>query len=110
MTRWLGPSSRTPGLDSPSSERPPLLPMKERRTPRKVTSLAGQLLLAHPVLQDAHFKRTVVLLSSHDADGAMGVVLNRPLSRQLGEVNAEFALGPLAGVPLYYGGPVEPDQ
>jgi len=84
--------------------------MKERRTPRKVTSLAGQLLLAHPILQDDHFKRTVVLLSSHGADGAMGVVLNRPLNRQLGEVNAEFALGPLAGVPLYYGGPVEPEQ
>ncbi|MES1195234.1 MAG: YqgE/AlgH family protein, partial [Opitutus sp.] len=84
--------------------------MKERRTARKTESLAGQLLLAHPVLRDPHFRRTVVLLSGHDADGAMGVVLNRPLDKQLGEINAEFALGPLAGVPLYYGGPVEPEQ
>lgn len=84
--------------------------MKERRTARKFSSLAGQLLLAHPVLQDPNFRRTVVLLSSHNDEGAMGVVLNRPLSRQMGELNSDFALSPLAGVPLYLGGPVEPEQ
>src|SRR5258708_38925286 len=84
--------------------------MKERRTARKLKTLAGQLLLAHPGLRDSNFKRTVILLSTHSAEGAMGVVLNRPLDKQLGELNAEFALGPLAGVPLYYGGPVEPGQ
>lgn len=84
--------------------------MKERRTARKSPSLAGQLLLAHPVLRDPNFRRTVVLLSGHDADGAMGVVLNRPLGKQLGELNSEFALGPLAGVPLYAGGPVDPQH
>lgn len=84
--------------------------MRERRTARKHQSLAGQLLLAHPALRDPNFKRTVVLLSAHNTDGAMGVVLNRPLDKQLGELNSEFALGPLAGVPVYAGGPVEPQQ
>src|SRR4051812_22924204 len=84
--------------------------MKERRTGVQDKSLAGQLLLAHPALRDPNFKRTVILLSVHNAEGAMGVVLNRPLNKQLGEVNAEFALSPLAGVPLYYGGPVNPEQ
>jgi putative transcriptional regulator len=84
--------------------------MKERRTGTKSKSFAGQLLLAHPALRDANFKRTVILLSVHNTDGAMGVVLNRPLDKQLGELNSEFALGPLAGVPLYSGGPVNPDQ
>lgn len=84
--------------------------MKERRTARKSPSLAGQLLLAHPVLRDPNFRRSVVLLSGHDADGAMGVVLNRPLDKQLGELNTQFALGPLAGVPLYAGGPVDPEH
>lgn len=82
--------------------------MKERRSARKSPSLAGQLLLAHPLLRDPNFRRTVVLLSVHNGDGAMGVVLNRPLGRQLGELNADFALSPLAGVPLYAGGPVDP--
>jgi putative transcriptional regulator len=40
----------------------------------------------------------------------MGVVLNRPLGRQLAELDPAFALGPLAGVPLYAGGPVQPKQ
>lgn len=73
-------------------------------------SLAGLLLLAHPAMRDPNFRRSVVLMSSHDADGAMGVVLNRPKGKRLGELNGEFALGPLAGVPLYTGGPVHPDQ
>ena len=84
--------------------------MKERRTPKKTESLAGQLLLAHPGLRDPNFKRTVILLSAHSGEGAMGVVLNRPLDKQLGELNSAFALGPLAGVPLYGGGPVALEQ
>jgi putative transcriptional regulator len=84
--------------------------MRERRTVRKPKSLAGQLLLAHPAMRDPNFKRTVILLSAHNGEGAMGVVLNRPLGKQLAELNQEFALSPLAGVPLYSGGPVEPEQ
>ncbi|HRG55023.1 MAG TPA: YqgE/AlgH family protein [Lacunisphaera sp.] len=84
--------------------------MKERRTAKKNDSLAGQLLLAHPALREPSFSRTVILLSAHGGEGAMGVVLNRPLDKQLGELNTEFALGALAGVPVYAGGPVEPEQ
>jgi putative transcriptional regulator len=74
------------------------------------TSLAGSLLLAHPSLRDPNFRRSVVLLSAHDDGGAMGVVLNRPLNQTLGELGDVFANGPLAKVPLYSGGPVQPKQ
>ena len=37
-------------------------------------------------------------MSAHDSDGAMGVVLNRPLGRRLGELDGDFSLGPLASV------------
>ncbi len=83
--------------------------MRERRKAEKET-VAGSLLLAHPSLKDPNFRRTVVLMSAHGSDGAMGVVLNRPLGKRLGELNGEFALGPLASVPLYCGGPVETKQ
>lgn len=73
-------------------------------------ALAGSLLLAHPSLQDGNFRRAVILLSAHDANGAMGVVLNRPMRKRLGQLTAEFALGPLADVPIYKGGPVEMEQ
>jgi putative transcriptional regulator len=73
-------------------------------------SLAGSLLLAHPVLRDQTFRRTAILMSSHDDQGAMGVVLNRPLHKRLGEFGGDFALGPLAEVPVFDGGPVAKRQ
>lgn len=42
-------------------------------------SLAGQFLLASPRLVDPNFLKAVVLMIQHDADGALGLVLNRPL-------------------------------
>lgn len=73
-------------------------------------SLAGSLLLAHPKLRDPHFDRTVILLSLHNEEGAMGVVLNRPMDKTLGDLGSELAHGTLADVPLFHGGPVSPEQ
>jgi putative transcriptional regulator len=61
-------------------------------------------------MKDPNFRRSVVLMSSHNAEGAMGVVLNRPLGKRLGELSGDFALGPLASVPLFNGGPVQNEQ
>lgn len=83
--------------------------MKPRRSQPK-DSLAGSLLLSHPVMKDPNFARTVVLMSAHDANGALGVVINRPLHRRLDEISPDFALSPLAKVPLYSGGPVEQEK
>jgi putative transcriptional regulator len=83
--------------------------MRESRKAKK-ESLAGSLLLAHPSLQDPNFRRSVILMSAHNPEGAMGVVLNRPLGKRLGELNGDFALSPLAGVSLYAGGPVQTEQ
>lgn len=73
-------------------------------------SLAGSLLLAHPSMRDENFRRAVVLLSAHSDEGALGVILNRPLGKQLGDLKVDFATGPLAAVPVYLGGPVSPTQ
>ncbi len=83
--------------------------MRERRKETKET-VAGSLLLAHPAMRDPNFRRSVVLMSAHSAEGAMGVVLNRPLGKRLGQLSGDFALGPLAGVELYTGGPVQAEQ
>jgi putative transcriptional regulator len=83
--------------------------MRER-TPGTSKSLAGTLLLAHPSLRDANFRRTVVLMTADAAEGAMGVILNRPAQKRLGELGGDFALGPLASVPIFKGGPVQTEQ
>jgi putative transcriptional regulator len=79
-------------------------------SPSTQTSLAGSLLLAHPALRDSNFRRTVILMTADGKDGAMGVVLNRPLGKSLGTLGGDFALGPLADIPLFQGGPVQDSQ
>jgi putative transcriptional regulator len=73
-------------------------------------TLAGQLLLASPALHDPNFERTVVLIALHGADGAMGVVLNRPSESSVAEAapQLEEALG--EDDPIYLGGPVQPSS
>ncbi len=70
------------------------------------TSLQGYLLISMPKLHDPHFFHSVVLLCRHDEDGAMGVVINRPLKitvrqawKQISETSCE------CDHPLYQGGP-----
>jgi putative transcriptional regulator len=43
--------------------------------------LTGQVLIAMPAMRDPRFAQTVIFICAHTADGAMGVVLNRPLRR-----------------------------
>ena len=42
-----------------------------------LNSLRGQLLVAMPHIDDARFKRSVILLCQHDNEAAMGLVLNK---------------------------------
>ncbi|WP_308985646.1 YqgE/AlgH family protein [Thalassobacterium sedimentorum] len=72
---------------------------------------AGALLLAHPSLLDPNFRRSVILLTAYgESEGAMGVVVNRPLGHTLGEYDADWVDSPLSTVPLFAGGPVAQDQ
>jgi putative transcriptional regulator len=74
-------------------------------------SLAGSLLVAHPNMLDPNFRRAVLFISAHDAtDGAMGVILNRPLDKQVAELVGEEPPEGLADVPVFLGGPVGKNQ
>jgi putative transcriptional regulator len=71
-------------------------------------SLRGKLLVASPALVDPNFARTVVLITEHNEEGAMGIVLNRPSETALDEVSPELA--EIAGPgPVCVGGPVQPE-
>src|SRR5262245_11281692 len=45
-------------------------------------SLAGQLLIAAPTMPDPRFYQTVILMVRHDRDGALGIVINRPVQER----------------------------
>lgn len=71
-------------------------------------SLRGKLLIASPALADPNFDRSVVLVTEHGDEGAMGIVLNQPSELLVEEVIP--ALEPVAGTgPVYVGGPVQPE-
>src|SRR5687768_15479216 len=73
--------------------------------------LSGSLILADPSLQDPNFRRAVLLLTEHRHDqGAHGYILNRPLGKSAGELLAAPEFKALAGVPVFAGGPVSPEQ
>lgn len=71
-------------------------------------SLQGRLLVANPRLPDPNFDRTVVLMLAHGADGALGLVLNRP--SQTAVADSLPGWEHLASPPtvVFVGGPVEP--
>jgi putative transcriptional regulator len=70
-------------------------------------SLRGKLLVASPALTDPNFARSVVLMTEHSDDGAMGIVLNQPA-----EAAARDLIPALSSIarddPLFIGGPVQP--
>jgi putative transcriptional regulator len=73
-----------------------------------VDSLRGKLLIASPTLGDGNFSRTVVLVAAHDANGALGFVLNRPSDLVVGQAVERLAPVCEAFDRVYVGGPVEP--
>src|SRR5947208_6703641 len=79
--------------------------------PEKPRSLAGSLLVAHPNMLDPNFRRAVLFISAHDpVDGAIGVIINRPLDKSIGDLVSETPPQNLAGVPVFFGGPVGNNQ
>jgi putative transcriptional regulator len=73
--------------------------------------LAGQLLVATPVIDSGCFQRAVVYVFSHGADGAMGVIINQPIERVHFSALVEGLQLPEGTenqeIPIYFGGPVD---
>ena len=78
------------------------------------TILAGQLLIAMPGTPGPDFEQSVILVCAHTAEGAMGLVLNRPLvepdfSSLLRQLNVE-PQPPMRVLRLVAGGPVDHER
>ena len=77
-------------------------------------SLANHLLIALPALEDPNFSRSVTLICQHDAEGAMGIVVNRQSEYTLGEVLQQMQIESgdegLCAQAVLAGGPVHPER
>lgn len=84
------------------------------RTLEPEPSIAGRLLVATPDMRDPRFVETVIYMVKHDAEGAMGIVINRPLAKGaiadlLKGIGAE-SKGAKGEIVIHYGGPVSPES
>jgi len=77
-------------------------------------SLSNHFLIAMPALDDPNFHHTTTYICEHDEDGALGVVINRPLDMQLGEIlqhmEIEACDEAISTRQVYMGGPVQNDR
>lgn len=73
-------------------------------------SIRGHFLIASKPLKDPNFFRTVVLIVEHNAESAMGLVINRPSSVSVSHALSEHFELPINDEVVYFGGPVEPTE
>lgn len=76
--------------------------------------LTGHLLIAMPAMQDPNFTKTVTYICEHSEQGALGIVINRPLDIDLGTIFDQLSLdsadAALARQPVLQGGPVHQER
>jgi putative transcriptional regulator len=77
-------------------------------------SLAHHFLIAMPAMADPNFARTLTYIAEHNEQGALGVIVNRPIDMTIAKLFERIEL-PLevegfANQPVYFGGPVQTDR
>ncbi len=76
--------------------------------------LTDHFLIAMPGLKDPNFSRTLSYICEYGEQGAMGIVVNRPTPMHLGEMLDQLGITiedpHAAEIPLYWGGPVQPER
>lgn len=76
--------------------------------------LTNHLLIAMPALADPNFHHTVTFICEHNDEGALGIVINRPMGMDLEEILKHIEVEPvtesIGNIPVYTGGPVQPER
>jgi putative transcriptional regulator len=81
-------------------------------------SLANHFLIAMPAMTDPNFARTLTFLCEHNADGALGIIVNKPVDISLGTLFERVSVPLTQGenqakyrdLPVFFGGPVQTDR
>jgi putative transcriptional regulator len=81
-------------------------------------SLANHFLIAMPAMTDPNFARTLTYLCEHNAEGALGIIINKPIDINLGTLFERVSVPLTQGesqakyrdLPVFFGGPVQTDR
>lgn len=80
----------------------------------QATNLTNHFLIAMPGLADPNFHHTVTYICAHNDEGAMGIVINRPLELALSDVLSQMDMpsnhATVQDMAIYQGGPVQTDR
>lgn len=78
------------------------------------TNLTGHFLIAMPSLKDPGFARTLTFIAEHNEQGALGIIINRPLEMTLANlferVDLPLESEQLSSQPVYFGGPIQTER
>lgn len=88
--------------------------MTEDNAMTKNMNLTDHFLIAMPTLGDPNFQRTVTYMCQHGDDGALGIVINRPIDLKLADILGQMEIKVesqnIGATQVYYGGPVQPER
>ena len=77
-------------------------------------NLTHHFLIAMPAMQEGFFAGTLTYICEHNENGALGIVVNRPITLTLGEmfdqINIPLHQPKLEKMPVYFGGPVQTER
>lgn len=77
-------------------------------------NLTRHFLIAMPAMADPHFAKTLTFVCEHNEQGALGIVINRPIDLNLHGLLEQVSIAAtdegLKSVPIHFGGPVQVDR
>lgn len=82
--------------------------------PMDNVNLTDNFLIAMPALEDPYFAHALVYICEHNENGALGIIVNRPIDLNLAglldKIDIKLDAENLADLPIYFGGPVQLDR
>ena len=80
----------------------------------KPLNLTDHFLIAMPAMDDPYFSKSLIYIAEHNEQGALGIIVNRPINMNLAtlfeKIDVPFASGSLGNLPVFFGGPVQTDR
>jgi putative transcriptional regulator len=77
-------------------------------------NLSHQFLIAMPNMEESTFSKSLIYICEHNEQGALGIIVNRPISLTLGELFSQIKVPlnqpELKNLPVHFGGPVQTDR
>ena len=77
-------------------------------------NLTDHFLIAMPAIADSYFSKSLIYIAEHNAEGALGLIVNRPVNINLAsfftKIDIPFVADEFPSQPVFFGGPVQPDR